>query len=126
MGPPRSFYKRSLYVKNWNGRLRIGRRSCTRCSFEAGFLYSGRISDCKRPDTNFYCSTNLPLAAEVLMHPSNTRAQHRRPTNNPRLQAGRSEYVDWKSSSISVIPAQAGIQAFFYWDQERTWMPAGV
>jgi len=30
--------------------------------------------------------------------------------NNPRLQAEGSEFIDWKSTSVSVIPAHAGIQ----------------
>ena len=33
--------------------------------------------------------------------------------NNPRLQAEGSEFIDWKSTSVSVIPAHAGIQAVF-------------
>jgi hypothetical protein len=33
--------------------------------------------------------------------------------------------VQWKSTSVSVIPAHAGIQAFLYLNPElKTWMPA--
>jgi len=34
------------------------------------------------------------------------------------------QFVDWKSTRISVIPAHAGIQAISCVNRIRTWMPA--